>query len=119
MRRGVTLSLVVAVALGASPAFADDAYVGTITSTGTSVTNGTTSSTFATSGLEKRAKVSVQCDAAAYVRTVATSATAVTSSNGVKLAADQLYDIDLSTDRLFIAVISVSGTANCRVYYRK
>jgi len=70
--------------------------------------------------------LAVQCDAAACVRAVlgagTVTCTAGQSNTGVKLSAGQLYDLpmrysgsdDLNVDE--VAVISVSGTANCEVF---
>lgn len=103
-------------ALVSLPALAADSYLGTIVSAGTSVTNASTATPFTVKGNA----IAVQCDAASYVLASAgTSATAVTSSNGVKLAADALYDIDFASSLTrFVAIIPVSGSANCKVFAR-
>lgn len=107
-------ALVLALALAAFSANAEDVYLGTIASSGASTTNAQTATAFDTSGYND-ARLSIQCDAAAYVKLVKTSTSTVTSSNGVKLAADQLYDLDVFGKK-WVAIIPVSGSANCRVY---
>lgn len=119
--------LVFALCLLALPAFAGEQLLGTITSTGTSVTNATTALSF---NIYPTAKLSLQCDAIVYV---ATDATTVSSTTGVKLAADVLFPTAVAgwnvtvlpadggtTARTSarVAVISASGTANCKVFER-
>ncbi len=113
-----------AIALGllllSGAALAEDLPQGTITSTGTSVTNASTAVPFVTAGWGVSTRLSIQCDAAAYIRTVTTSTGTVTASTaatmGVKVAADQYFDIDLTGGPRWVAVISFSGTVNCRLF---
>lgn len=124
-----TLFAVVALvaAFISTPAHADDQYLGTITSTGTSVTNATTATPFYAAGFGVNSpttppalRLAVQCDAAAYLKVVSTSSGTVTAANGIKAVADQIYDLDLvGGPKLWLAAISVSGTANCKVFARK
>lgn len=72
--------------------------------------------------------LAVQCDAAACVRAVLSTGTATVTctagqaNTGVKVAANQLYDVPMFYDGTNannvdeIAVISVSGTVNCEVF---
>ena len=107
--------------------FAGEQLLGTITSGGTSVTNATTAVSF---NIPPMSKLTVQCDAAAYI---ATDATTVTTANGLKLATDVALPTSVgngastilpadggTTARVSarIAVISSSGTANCKVFER-
>lgn len=106
----------VAFALSLSPAQAADSRIGTIVSAGTSITNASTAAPFTIKG----SAVAVQCTAACYVvASCGTSATAATSSDGVKLSADQLYDVDFACSATrFLAMIPVSGSADAKVFAR-
>lgn len=115
-----------------STAFAGERYLGTITSTGSDTTNATTATPFF---IPKDAKVTMQCDATAYVLT--DSSSAVTSSNGIKLSSDALFPTStgsLTKDTTatladggtntgyggaIIRVISSSGTVSCKVWERR
>lgn len=95
---------------------AADNWKGTIVAT-TTKNNADTAAPFS---LNYGARYMVQCDAAAYVRAVTSATGTVTTSNGVKVAADEKYDIDMLLDggleQKWIAAVSVSGTANCKVF---
>lgn len=105
-------------------AFSADAgerYLGTLTSTGTAVTNATTATPFVITPVSK---LTIQCDAASYI---ATDATTVTSSNGLKLNADVALPTSTggqnpttisSVPTARVAMISSSGTTNCKVFDR-
>jgi hypothetical protein len=114
--------LAVSLCLLSSNAEAGETLIGTLTSTGTTVTNATTSVPF-TVGADS--KLSVQCDAGAYLRVCsATETCTATATNAVKLAADQLFSTSApshvgSDHTAKLAIISVSGTANCRVFTRR
>lgn len=99
-------------------AHADDSYICTVTSTGTSVNSSSvaacTSGTLKVGGF---ANLSVQCDAPTYVKAVESSTATVTSSNGTKIDTDVLYDIPTREAQKYLAFISVSGTANCKVFH--
>lgn len=115
---------VAAVAVVAAPekAHAYEKIIGVVTSTGASANNSTTAVPFTLPALSI---VAIQCDAAACVNAGSGSSTAASCSTGnanqgVRLDANQLYDVPLSHTGTYaadtIAVISVSGTANCAVY---
>lgn len=101
-------------------AFAGERSLGVLVSTGTSVTNATTAAPFT---VPTGAKISIQCDAIAWIiiGDSVQGATATTSVTGasVKVAADQLFLTSTSVQQDRIAMISASGTANCRVFERK
>ena len=99
-------------------------YIETVQSTGTAATSNT---------LPRGARLLVQADAACYIRVGATTevgidgvaVTAVSSTNGLKLAADEKFFLCLNEDNfpkqgiaaiLKIQVISVSGTVNLKVF---
>ena len=111
----------VLLALLAPVAWAEDRYIGTITTADnvTAKSNQTTATPFT---IPRGALVAVQCDGAAWVGPVANAATQVTkgtTGTGVKIAADQLYDVDLFGGGPGTAYLSVMGDAaavNCRVY---
>jgi hypothetical protein len=120
MRKLFGVALVAALFI-ALPARAEDVIVGTLTSTGTSVTNASTAVPFYQTGIRPSASTgfthaAIQCDGAAYVTTVTTAAGTVSAATGVKLAADQLYDDDLTGPLKWLAMISVTGTVNCKVF---
>lgn len=109
MKRLLCITALAVLALTAA-ALASDRYLFTLSSTNpTAATNNNTSQVIAVNSY-----VAVQCDAAAYVKPSAGGTAATT--NDVKLAADQLYDIGLRSNELRVSVLAVSGTANCRVF---
>lgn len=99
---------------------AAETSLGLMISTGTAVTNATTATPFT---VPKGAKLSIQCDAIAYVKVgdsvQGVTATASATGSSVKLAADQLFLTSTSQDQDRISMISASGTANCRVFERR
>lgn len=103
-----------------NPAFAAERSLGVLISAGSSVTNATTATPFT---VPTGSKISIQCDAIAWVLVgdSVQGATATASATGasVKLAADQLFLTSTSIEQDRIAMISASGTANCRVFERK
>lgn len=101
----------------ASPSVAGERYLGVITAT-TTKNNSDTAVAFA---IPANAKISVQCDVAAYVRVGNSSTLTVTSSNGVKVTADALFLTSTNsgtTSGAYVAALPVSGTANCKVFDR-
>lgn len=122
--------LVAVFCLMTSTAFAGERYLGTIAGTTgpTSKNNHNTATPFRIPPL---AKVTVQCDAAAYVTTdVITS----TSTNGVKVSADTIFPTSVGvpldapstdagvsaiTNSAVISVIGASGAVNCKVFERR
>lgn len=91
-------------------------YDSTIQSTGTSAKNGT--------AFTEGARLLLQPDAACYIRP-GTSTITVSSSNGVYLDANEKYYLCLKKDKAalgdssgeeYVAVISVSGTVNVKVF---
>ena len=96
-------------------------YLGTLTSTGTSVNNSTTAVPFT---IPKGASLVFQPDGVGYLLADSTS---VTSSNGVKLSADDRFPADCGTLTTVVVSsnqgsvaswISSSGTTNCKVFER-
>ena len=89
-------------------AYAGDDYAGqTVTSTGTNACS---------TALTTMTKYSVQCDAAARIHLSTDGVTDVATTNDVKVGADVLYDVPTTGNQKYICVISVSGTANCKLY---
>lgn len=109
---------VIAACLLALPASAGERYLGTIVAT-TTKNNTDTASPF---GIPAGAKLSIQCDATAYVLVCANSTScSATTTNGIKVSADQLFTTSApssSGGAGYVAVLSASGTANCRVFER-
>lgn len=122
MKRNALIALVAAALLVALAAYAYEAPVGVLISSGSSVNNTSTATPFT---VNAGGIYAVQCDAAACVRAGSGSSTAASCSlggatTGVVLAANQLYDLPLisygSSAADTIAMVSVSGTANCQVF---
>jgi hypothetical protein len=109
---------VLAACLIALPASAGERYLGKITAT-TTKNNTDTAVPF---GIPSGARLSVQCDATAYVTVCTSSASCTaTADNGIQVAADQLFTTSTpssSGGAGYVAVLSASGTANCRVFER-
>jgi hypothetical protein len=84
-------------------------YLGTVTSTGASATNASTATPFT---LTRGSLLLLQADATVYV----VSGASVSSSNGVKVAADEKFYLLLTSEQTTLAVISASGTANVKVF---
>lgn len=123
MKTFLTRFAVVATLAAALVASSYESRIGTLTSTGTTVNQTTTSSTFTIPAGNQ--PLAIQCDAAACVTVgsgsaITASCAAGNAAKGVLLAAGQLYDIPMvaSGPNLSdtIAVISVSGTVNCEVF---
>lgn len=122
------LSLLAALTLvlGPRPASAEDLLLGTLTSTGTTVNQSTTAVPFtvpafltgAVSSLRVHVQLALQCDAPAYVLAGTTgSSLTVSSSTGEYVAGNQWWPLGPPNGKVnAIAVISVSGTANCKVF---
>lgn len=86
-------------------------HLGVIQSTGTSATNSSTGTPFTvTPGWV----LVVQPDAAGHLLCVAAGG-AVTTTTGLKLAADEKFYVQVTEDRPLLAWISASGNANLRV----
>lgn len=108
----------------AAPAFAGEKYLGTIAGTAgpTTKDNSNTASPFTIPPL---ARVTVQCDAAAYIATDVVNG--ATSSNGVLVQSNTAFPTSVGEGKVVIssyrsAVISVigsSGAVNCKVFERK
>lgn len=88
------------------------AYLGTIVAT-TTKNNSDTAAPFA---IEAGQFILVQCDVAAYVLPGTSTAAAATTANGVKVAADEKFYILLRAGQSYLAIISASGTATCKVW---
>lgn len=113
MRNAVLVACLLAL-----PASAGERYLGKITAT-TTKNNTDTAVPFS---IPASAKLSVQCDATAYVTVCPAVGTCVaTTDNGIKVSADQLFTTSTPSNQGgtgFVAVLSASGTANCRVFER-
>lgn len=103
--------------LFAAESMAAENYIGTIAAS-TSTTNATTSSPFT---IPSNQKLSIQCDATAYVKVCNAAACTVASSNGVKLAADALFTTatpNTGNGQAYVAAIASTGSVNCKVFTR-
>jgi hypothetical protein len=91
-------------------------YLGTIVAS-TTKNNHDTASPFNDTGDALEGKfLLVQCDAAAYVLPGTANTTTVTTSNGVKLAADERVILSMAAGYKWLAALAVTGTANCKVW---
>ena len=108
----------------AAPAFAGEKYLGTIVAT-TVKSNDSTAASFY---VPNSAKLSIQCDASAYVLT--DSSATLTTANGVKVSADTIFPTSTGPNYRLngadaganggasVQALAVSGTANCKVFER-
>lgn len=105
-------------------AIAGERYLGVMDVTTSDKTNATVTTPFF---IPPGAKITIQCDATAYVITDTT--TAVTTSTGVKLSADMLFPTSVGLSNKIssgnaanggatLRAITATGTANCKVYER-
>lgn len=107
-------TLALAAFLVAADAVAAERLLGTITAT-TTKNNSDTAVTFT---IPSAAKLSIQCDVAAYVVVGTGSSTASTSATGVTVQANALFLTATGNGQNHVAILPVSGTANCKVYER-
>ena len=100
------------------PAVAAESRLGKITSTApTAQNNGTTATPFV---VPSGTRLSIQCDADAYVA-VSQSSTALATAEDVKIAAGSLFPTSTPKSAgvpSYVSVLPVAGTANCRVFVR-
>lgn len=91
-------------------------FLGVIVAT-TTKNNHDTATPFNNTGDALKGKVLlIQPDAACYILPGTANTATVTTSNGVKLAADERVIIHMAQGHSFLACLSVSGTTNCRVW---
>jgi hypothetical protein len=64
----------------------------------------------------KAMTLQVQCDVDAYFGVGTTNAATVTTANGVYLEAKKIYVLSMSEAYGWVAFLSVSGTATCKVW---
>lgn len=104
--------------LGGWTAHADEKWLGRITSTGSSVNASTTAVPFYP--LPTGSNELIQCDAAVFwlwgTGTSATVSSTAGATKGPQLAAFQFWPDTLQGSTNNLAIISVSGTANCDVW---
>jgi hypothetical protein len=92
-------------------------FLGTIVSAGTAINNHTTASAFNNTGDALGGKVLLlQATAALYLLPGTSNAASVTSTNGVKLGADERVIVTMSGSQGWLAQIPVSGSANLKVW---
>lgn len=97
----------------------DPTLLGTLTSTGSAVTEASTAVPFT---IPKGKVLLLQVDAAGYFITSGapdSAATTVTATNGIYLAANERYVLGLRDERASLSWISATGTAKCRVFQLK
>lgn len=102
----------------------ENRFLGRLTSTGTSINNASTAAPFA---IPPGAKITIYCDAASRVLVDNPSTAASGATTGVPVAAATLFPTSVGRANgqqisgvasAQIAMISVSGTANCDVWQR-
>lgn len=108
----LTAALVLSAVSMSFIAYAADMHVGTIVAT-TTKNNSDTAAPFT---LNEGGRYAVQCDAAAYYQTGKTSGATAVAATAVELGAKVLFDIPLPAGHNHIAILSVSGTATCKVF---
>lgn len=110
MRRAFLAALLMSM-----PAVAGERYLGTIVSA-TNANNVTTAAPFS---IPASAKISIQCDGAAHILVCqnAGSCTA-TTTNGIKVAQDALFMTSTPANSGGVGLVSVVGSASCRVFER-
>lgn len=114
MARGMGASVAIEVESG-SPSF-----LGVIDATTTSKTNSQATAPFNTAAPQLGLRtLLIQVSAECYILPVATATSTVTTSTGVKLAVDERVIINCTSTETYLAVITASGTANCRVWELK
>jgi hypothetical protein len=121
----ITLVLSLALSSMALGQYVNDKYLDTLQSTGTSVNGSTKTNLGGPAGLPPGA-YTVQCDAAAYFEVLTTSTATTSSTTGLLIQAAQPWPFGVPnigegapsspTPRNYPAVISVSGTVNCKFY---
>lgn len=117
------LALVFAAFLATTPAaaqYVSDTHLVTLQSTGTSVNSSSATELNGSSGMAA-GPYELQADAAFYYRLCSTSSCTVTSSNGTLVQAGQNWPLGIPATgtgaaNKFLAVISVSGTVNVKVF---
>ena len=93
-------------------ALASDTYSQTVTSTGTSAAGTALCTTASGCG---GMQIAIRCDANAYYKFCLTSSCTATTNDQLAQSGT-IYDVLLASSDRYPAVISVSGTANCRIY---
>lgn len=110
MRRAFLAALLLSM-----PAIAGERYLGTIAATAAK----NNSDTAAPFSIPASAKISIQCDAAAHVLVCQNAgACTATTTNGVKVAQDALFMTSTPANAGGVGLVSVVGSANCRVFER-
>jgi hypothetical protein len=99
-----------------SAAVAAERRVGKVAATApTAKNNATTAVAFSIAG---NAKLSIQCDAPAYVA-VTNDSSYVATADDVKVAADSLFPTTTpSSVSGYVSILPVTGTATCKVFVR-
>lgn len=85
---------------------------GTLESSGASVNNTTTATAFT----PPLGPTLIQCDADSYIYYGENSSASATSTNGMKIFADEKLPATLTNNRKVIAIKPVTGSANCKVF---
>lgn len=92
------------------------AFLGTIVAT-TTKNNHDTASAFNNTGQAlKGMTLLLQSDTACYVLAGETNTAAVTTTNGLKLEANEKYVLTMTRDQGWLAALAVSGTSNVKVW---
>jgi len=116
-------ALIIAFVVSLPAAAGEFKYLGRLTSTGTSVNNMTTAAPF---NIPSNAKLTIYCDVAARILHESESTANSGATTGVPLPATTLFASSALVAKYrsggvltaLIAMISVTGTANCDVWAR-
>lgn len=108
MRRLGYLSFLL-LSLSPGLSFGSEGDLCTVTSVSPTAVN---SSTVSTCAVGYGARLTVQCDAAAYIRAESTT-TGLATSTSRYLKQYWIYEVKLRANQKYFSVLSASGTANC------
>ena len=96
--------------------YGDAVLLGTIVAT-TTKDNGDTSVPFNNTGEQLKGKLLlIQSDVAVYIKQNSTASAGVTAANGVKVLADEKFFVNMRSNKGYLSVLPVSGTANVKVF---
>lgn len=115
MKMRLFLLAVVLSFVSPAPVAASEKVICALTSVNPTAVNSNGTAACAAAGLNLNAKLTVQCDAAAYVGATQLSTTLCTSTTCRKIRADDIYPLDLRNNEAFVSVLAVVGTANCYI----
>lgn len=102
----------IATLLVSHPAHAAEVLAGTITAT-TTKNNADTAVPFYIGGVHR---ILVQCDVAAYLVLGTAKTVTATANTGLLVDAGEKWETATTGENIWLAVLPVAGTANCKVF---